>query len=61
MINLSLFVSYALYSLPGAFLPVYDLDRGITPAFTGEVIYQLQPKMVLFVVIKIQRPNVGDL
>eukprot|EP00116_Pleurobrachia_bachei_P013904 sb/3474166/ len=35
LINLSLFVSYALYSLPGAFLPVYDLDRGISPTFTG--------------------------
>lgn len=38
LINLSLFVSYALYTLPGAFLPVYNLDRGIGPASTGLIL-----------------------
>ena len=36
MINLALFVSYALYSLPGAFLPIYNQDRGIGSAATGK-------------------------
>ncbi|KAL5250799.1 hypothetical protein ACHWQZ_G016516 [Mnemiopsis leidyi] len=38
LINLSLFVSYALYTLPGAFLPVYNLDRGIGSACTGLIL-----------------------
>jgi len=38
LINLSLFVSYALYTLPGAFLPIYNMDRGIGAASTGIIL-----------------------
>ena len=39
--NLALFVSYALYSLPGAFLPLYNLDRDISSAVTGRNMHRL--------------------
>ena len=48
MMNLALFVSYGLVSLPGSFLPLYNLDRDIS-LFTTSIILGAVPLVYIIV------------